>query len=131
MIVLVLIFPLCKGRQGAPKKRLLRCDHTVKRLYWDKPPSETTTAGNTSSIRFLSSKRSVNNQPAGGMDDSSGLVPDLPTEEKSILLSSVTSIRRGNEDDPDEVDGYADASGLCSTLICRWVKEEQLFLGEI
>ena len=75
-------FVLCTGRQGYPKKRLLRCNPSLTRLYWDNPPVIST---------------SIGRKP--------GFIPDLPAENKSIDLADVVELRRG--DDPDTGDVQA------------------------
>jgi hypothetical protein len=61
------------GRSGKPKKRLLRCDNSVSRLFWEKPPTE--------SILGIRRKSSAEE-----------LTPDLPGEDKSVMLAEVRTI---------------------------------------
>ena len=70
-----------------PKRRLLRCDHSVSRLYWDKAPSD--------GIGFMVGGKKQQATPEG-------MTADLPSEEKSVLLSEVVSVRRGTDDDPSD-----------------------------
>jgi hypothetical protein len=100
------------GRQGLPKKRLLRCDHMVKRLYWDTAPS--TPSAKHNSLGFLTSKRNLQ------MNDSISdfeILAELPSEDKSILLTEVTDVRKGTDEDPSEVS----CRWFCPLVICTRV----------
>lgn len=72
------------GRQGKPKKRLLRCDTGMLRLYWGEVPD---TKALKSTI--------------------ADVAQDLPSENKSIELLEAIEVRRATEEDSDDVSTVA------------------------
>lgn len=97
-----MIFDYLLGRMGKPKYRLLRCDHAVSRLYWAEPHQSTASKHN--SFRFglkkSSSKKDLETEELStstATTTEKGILEDLPPESKSILLSEVLRVQRGNE----------------------------------
>ena len=70
---------LLLGRAGKPKKRLLRCDHSVSRLYWEKPQER----------GFLGARRK----------SEADYTPDLPSEDKSLSLYEVLAVKKGTDEE--------------------------------
>ena len=90
VILINLFIRVHKGRHGKPKRRVLRCDSSVKRIYWDDVSTHNTNSNNGSESTNL----------------------DLPPEAKSILLAEAIEVRSGAQEDGDGVIGVATAQNV-------------------